>query len=60
MSKLDLKKELKEFYRASAKKPSIIDVPKGKFMTITGRGAPGGSIYKDGLGALYSIVYTRA
>ncbi len=58
MSKLDLKKELKEFYRASAKKPSIIDVPEGKFITITGRGAPGGPAYKAALDALYSMAYT--
>ena len=58
MSKLDLKKELKQFYRASAKKPSIIDVPKGKFITITGRGAPGGPAYKAGLEVLYSMAYT--
>ena len=58
MSKLDLKKELKEFYKASAKEPSIIDVPEGKFITLIGRGAPGGSAYKAGLEALYSMAYT--
>jgi hypothetical protein len=58
MNKLDLKKELKEFYRASAKKPNIIDVPEGKFVTITGRGAPGGSAYHAALNALYSVAYT--
>ena len=58
MSKLDLKKELKEFYRASAKKPNMIDVPEGKFITITGRGAPGGPAYQGALNALYSVAYT--
>jgi hypothetical protein len=58
MSKLDLKKELKEFYRASAKKPSIVDVPEGKFVTITGRGPPGGPAYHAALNALYSTAYT--
>ncbi|MCW4020644.1 MAG: GyrI-like domain-containing protein [Candidatus Bathyarchaeota archaeon] len=58
MSKIDLKKDLKEFYRASAKKPSIIDVPEGKFITITGRGAPGGPAYMTALNALYSVAYT--
>ncbi len=58
MSKLDLKKELKEFYKANAKKPNIIDVPEGKFVTITGRGAPGGSAYQAALNALYSAAYT--
>ena len=41
MNKLDLKKELKEFYSANVKKPNIVDVPEGKFITIIGRGAPG-------------------
>jgi hypothetical protein len=58
MSKLDLKKELKEFYRASAKKPNIIDVPEGKFITIIGRGAPGGPAYQAALNALYTASYT--
>jgi hypothetical protein len=58
MSKLDLKKELKAFYRASAKKPNIIDVPEGKFIAIIGRGAPGGSTYQEALNALYSAAYT--
>lgn len=58
MSKLDLKKELKEFYKASAKKPNIIDVPEGKFVTITGRGAPGGAAYQAALNALYTAAYT--
>jgi hypothetical protein len=58
MSKLDLKKEFEEFYRASAKKPSIVAVPEGKFVAITGRGAPGEPIYHTGLNALYSVAYT--
>jgi len=39
MSKLDLRKELKRFYSAK-KKPEIIDVPQGKFLTIVGKGEP--------------------
>jgi hypothetical protein len=58
MSKLDLKKELKEFYRASAKKPKIINVPEGKFIAIIGRGAPSGPDYQTALNALYSTAYT--
>lgn len=58
MSKLDLKKELGALYRASTDKPSILDVPEGKFISITGRGAPGGQAYKAGLEALYATAYT--
>ena len=58
MNKLDLKKKLKEIYRASAKKPKIIEVPEGKFLNIIGRGEPSGPAYQGGLNALYSVAYT--
>ncbi len=57
MSKLDLRKELKQFYTAK-KKLAIIDVPPGKFLTIIGRGEPGGSTYQAALNALYGLSYT--
>jgi len=57
MSKLDLRKELKQYYTAK-KKPAIIDVPPGKFLTIVGRGEPGGEAYAAGLQALYGLSYT--
>lgn len=55
MNKLDLKKELRELYRASAKKPKIVDVQTGKFISIIGHGKPGGSAYTTALNALYSV-----
>lgn len=58
MSKVDLKKKLKEFYRASTMKVGVVYVPEGKFITLIGRGAPGGPAYKEALGALYSVAYT--
>jgi hypothetical protein len=57
MSKLDLRKELKQYYTAK-KKPEIIDVPPGKFLTIVGRGEPGGEVYAAALQALYGLSYT--
>ena len=57
MDKLDLRKELKQFYTAKSK-PSIVDVPEGRFLTITGRGEPGGEAYQAALNALYSVAYT--
>ncbi|MCW4036997.1 MAG: hypothetical protein NWE75_07375 [Candidatus Bathyarchaeota archaeon] len=57
MSKLDLRKELKEYYTAKTE-PEIIDVPRGVFLTITGRGEPGGDEYTAGLNALYGLSYT--
>lgn len=57
MSKLDLRKELKQHYTAK-KKPEIIDVPPGKFLAIVDRGEPGGEVYRAGLNALYGLSYT--
>ncbi|MCW3991763.1 MAG: GyrI-like domain-containing protein [Candidatus Bathyarchaeota archaeon] len=57
MDKLDLRKELKQFYTAR-KKPSIIDVPEARFIAIAGRGEPGGEAYQAALNALYSVAYT--
>ena len=51
MDKLDLRKELKRYYTAK-RKPEIVDVPPGKFLTYTGRGAPGGKAYQEALTAL--------
>ncbi|MDH5703407.1 MAG: GyrI-like domain-containing protein [Aigarchaeota archaeon] len=55
--KIDLRKQLKAFY-SSPKKPNIIDVPPAKFLTITGRGEPGGEAYRAAMNALYSVAYT--
>jgi len=55
--KLDLRKQLKHLYSSSTK-PSIVEVPPAKFLTITGRGEPGGEAYQAALNALYSVAYT--
>ncbi len=57
MSKLDLRKELKRYYTAK-RKPEIVDVPLGKFLTYLGRGAPEGEAYQEALTALYGLSYT--
>ncbi len=57
MSKLDLRKELKRYYSAK-RKPEILDVPPGKFLTYLGRGAPEGEAYQTALTALYGLSYT--
>ena len=57
MSKLDLRKELKQFYTAK-KKPEILDVPPGSFLTIVGKGDPNGEEYQNALQALYGLSYT--
>lgn len=57
MDKLDLRKELKRYYTAK-RKPEIVDVPPGKFLTYTGRGAPESEAYQAALTALYGLSYT--
>jgi hypothetical protein len=56
MAKIDLKKQLRDFYSAP-RKPEIVDVPVGRFLTHTGKGEPGGRVYGSGVGALYGLSY---
>jgi hypothetical protein len=53
----NLRKELKAFYSAK-KKPELIEVPDGMFLTILGKGHPSGEEYGSAMMALYSCVYT--
>ena len=57
MTKLDLRKELKRFYTAK-RKPEMIDVPEGMFLTILGKGDPNGEEYQQAMMALYGVSYT--
>ncbi|MFH0850261.1 MAG: GyrI-like domain-containing protein [Candidatus Bathyarchaeota archaeon] len=57
MSKQDLRKELREYYTAK-RKPELVDVPEGVFLTITGQGDPGGDEYMQAMMALYGAAYT--
>jgi hypothetical protein len=57
LTKLDLKKELKRYYTAK-KRPEVIEIPEGKFMTILGKGDPNGEEYAQALQALYGMNYT--
>lgn len=59
MDKIDLKKELKEFYNPSSKEFSVVDVPKMNFLMVDGQGNPNtAQVYKDAVEALYTISYT--
>ncbi|MGI6344278.1 MAG: GyrI-like domain-containing protein [Bacillota bacterium] len=59
MTKLDLKKEWKEFYTASQRKPKIVQVPARDILAIDGRGDPNTSPdYQAAVEALYSLSYT--
>ena len=57
MTKLDLRKELRRYYTAK-KRPEMIDVSEGRFLTILGKGDPNGEEYQQAMMALYGISYT--
>jgi hypothetical protein len=48
---------LKRYYTAK-KRPEVIEIPEGKFMTILGKGDPNGEEYAQALQALYGMNYT--
>jgi hypothetical protein len=58
MSKIDLKKDLKEFYNPSKKEVSLVDVPEMNFLMIDGEGAPESEAFANSISALYPIAYT--
>lgn len=58
-TKVDLKKEMKEIYRASARQVSYVNVPAMNFLMIDGRGDPNESQrFQEAIGALYGVAYT--
>lgn len=58
MAKIDLKKENKELYTPSIKEPSLVDVPKMKFLMIDGEGDPNTSQeYQDAMEVLFPVSY---
>ena len=58
MSKIDYKKELKTFYRPSAKQVVEVDVPTMNYLMADGLGEPESRDYKQVVEALYSLAYT--
>lgn len=58
MAKIDLKRELQNFYLPSAKEISVINVPAMNFLMIDGAGDPNvAQAYKDAVEALYAVSY---
>ena len=59
MKKIDLKKELKHLYGATAKTIAVIDVPAMNFLMIDGEGDPNTSDdYRGAVEALFTVSYT--
>ena len=59
MNKIDLKKELKEYYWNSTKEIRIVNVPPMNFLMVDGKGDPNISEeFTDAIQSLYSLAYT--
>jgi len=58
MKTIDLKRERKPLYTASAKKPSLVDVPAMNCLMVDGIGDPSGQGFLEAVGSLYSVAYT--
>lgn len=59
MEKIDLKKDLKHLYQASAKNAVQIEVPSFKFLMVDGEGDPNtAQEYTQAVEALFSVSYT--
>jgi len=59
MKKIDLKKDLKTFYQASAKAVVEVEIPAFQFLMVNGIGDPNTSkSYAEAIEALYSVSYT--
>jgi len=59
MSKVDYKKELKQFYAGKVNTPVTVVVPKMNYIMIDGKGDPNNSQeYIDAIQTLYPLAYT--
>lgn len=57
MTKFDFKKSDKAFYSGKQHKWVRIEIPQMLFLTIDGKGAPGGTEYIRSIAALYPLAY---
>ena len=55
--KIDLYKEFKAEYKATAK-PALVETTAAQYLIIDGRGAPGGAVFTECIGALYGMAFT--
>ncbi len=58
MKIIDLKKDLKPLYTASASKPRLLDVPAMSCLMVDGVGDPSSTVFQEATGSLYSVAYT--
>jgi hypothetical protein len=59
MAKLDLKKQFKQLYTASAKAAAMVDVPEMSWLMVDGKGDPNtAAMFQEAVQALYGVAYT--
>lgn len=57
--KIDLKKSMKDLYRASVKAPAVVEVPTLRYLMVDGEGDPNTApAYAEAVEALFSVSYT--
>ena len=56
MSKLDLIKEYKSYYKAGTK-PEIVEFGKAGYLAVEGKGEPAGAVFVSKVEALYPLAY---
>ncbi|NSL88997.1 hypothetical protein ECE50_019300 [Chitinophaga sp. Mgbs1] len=56
MTKLDLTKAFKSYYSATIE-PQVVEIGKGLFLTIQGKGDPNGEAFAENVAALYGVAY---
>jgi hypothetical protein len=57
-AKLDLYSRHKNEYVANAKKPGLVRVGPARYLSISGRAAPGSDEFTRAIGALYNVAFT--
>jgi len=55
-AKLDMAKEFKAYYTAKAN-PELVEFKDVQFLTILGKGEPGGNEFSSKVEAMYSLAY---
>jgi hypothetical protein len=56
--KLDLRKELENFYHPPAGEVQLIRIPTLKYIMVDGNGAPEGGSFQQAIGIMYNLAYT--
>jgi hypothetical protein len=57
MQKLDLKKEYASYYKAG-KDPQLVNLEEGKFLSLSGMGAPEDELFQKSIETIYAVAYT--